>query len=77
MPATTEFSYKESWIELTAQEDEGLYLAGIRITRDCSSMPTRHWETLDPEPAIYFDFEDASEDALAQAKAYIDKAKAL
>ncbi|TFL10241.1 hypothetical protein CSC67_17925 [Pusillimonas caeni] len=73
MRTIIESTYKGRWIELIEVEDEGLFLAGIRITTDAPGAPSRKWENLDTEIAVYFDFESASEDALIQAKAHIDK----
>ena len=75
MRASIESPYKGQWIELTELEDEGLFFAGIRITKDAPETPTRKWTILETEIAVYFDFEAASEDALARAKAHIDKKK--
>lgn len=75
MKATLESPYKGQWIELTEVEDEGLYLAGVRITKDAPETASRKWTNLETEIAVYFDFEAASEDALVRAKAHIDKKK--
>ena len=75
MPQMIERPYKGRWIQLTEVEDEGLYLSDIRITKDAPDTAKRKWESLSAEIAVYFDFESASEDALIQAKAHIDKMK--
>lgn len=72
MPTTIESQYKGRWIELTEREDEGLFLAGIRITADSPTSKSRTWQTLEPFVEVHFDFDSASEEALIQAHAYID-----
>jgi len=75
VPQIIEYPYKGRWIQLIEVQDEGLYLSDIRITKDAPGTTKRKWENLSAEIAIYFDFESASEDALSQAKAYIDNKK--
>lgn len=70
-----ETPYKGLWIQLSEQQDQGLFLASIRITRDAPDATTRRWTNLKHEPAVYFDFAAASQDALEQAKSHIDRAK--
>ena len=72
MSALTDTEYRGNWIRLIKQEDRGLYLAGIQITDDAPTSTARRWDKVAPEMEIHFDFESASEDALIQAKAYID-----
>lgn len=76
MRTRIESPYKDRWIELTQLEDDGLFFAEVRITKDPPATADRKWKCLETEIAVYFDFESASEDALKRAQQHVDKSRA-
>lgn len=68
-----EITYRGYWITINEIEEQGRYYADVKVARTYPRNTERKWTSVTIERHIHRQVEKAHNDALEQAKSYIDR----